>query len=86
MNKHHTERSQHVKQIGIRIRRVREYKGMSLTEVAARCGLSKGYLSTIEKGTANPTIGVLIDIANAMEAFLAEFFYDEARWQHIFRC
>lgn len=72
--KHHTERSQHVKQIGLRIRKVREYKGLSLTEVATKCGISKGYLSTIEKGSANPTVGVLVDIAEAMEAFLAEFF------------
>ncbi|MEZ4261971.1 MAG: helix-turn-helix transcriptional regulator [Polyangiaceae bacterium] len=52
---------------------LREAQGMTLTELAEGCGLSKGYLSTIESGAgANPTLDVLIKIAAALDVTVGE--------------
>jgi transcriptional regulator with XRE-family HTH domain len=49
--------------ISARIRKLRLEKGWSLDTLAGMCGLSKGYLSQIENGEKNPTIGTLTKIA-----------------------
>ena len=41
------------------LKRIRQSKGMSLDQVAEQTGVSKSMLAQIEKGTANPSIGVL---------------------------
>jgi transcriptional regulator with XRE-family HTH domain len=52
---------------------LREAQGMTLTELAESCGLSKGYLSTIEGGAgANPTLDVLTKIATALDVTVGE--------------
>ncbi|MCA9609497.1 MAG: helix-turn-helix transcriptional regulator [Myxococcales bacterium] len=59
--------------LGVRMRALREAQGLTLTEVAERCGLSKGYLSTIESGGgANPTLEVLTRIAAALDVTVGE--------------
>jgi transcriptional regulator with XRE-family HTH domain len=46
---------------------------MTLTEVAERCGLSKGYLSTLEGDAgANPTLDVLTKIATALDVTVGD--------------
>ena len=45
--------------IAINLNRIRKAKGMSLDVVAEQTGVSKSMLATIEKGTANPSLGVL---------------------------
>ena len=49
--------------IAINLGRIRKAKGMSLDVVAEQTGVSKSMLATIEKGHANPSIGVLGKIA-----------------------
>ncbi len=50
---------------------LREAQGITLTELATACGLSKGYVSTIEAdGGANPTLDVLTKIANELDVTL----------------
>ena len=46
--------------IAINLNRIRKSKGMSLDIVAEQSGVSKSMLAQIEKGTANPSIGVLL--------------------------
>ena len=41
------------------LKRLRQSKGMSLDQVAEQTGVSKSMLAQIEKGTANPSLGVL---------------------------
>jgi transcriptional regulator with XRE-family HTH domain len=50
-----------------RIKNLREERGLSLTELADRAGISKSTLSLIESGKANPTISTLWAIADALE-------------------
>ena len=48
------------------IKRIRQSKGMSLDQVAEQTGVSKSMLAQIEKGTANPSIGVLGKITSGL--------------------
>ncbi len=45
--------------IGARIRRLREERGISLSELARRAGVGKATLSGLENGTRNPTLETL---------------------------
>ena len=45
--------------ISINLRRIRQSKSMSLEQAAEQTGVSKSMLAQIEKGSANPSLGVL---------------------------
>jgi transcriptional regulator with XRE-family HTH domain len=49
------------------VRAHREARGLSLTAVAARAGLSKTILATIESGAGNPSLETLGRIARALD-------------------
>ena len=52
--------------IGNAIKDLRQQKGFKQTEFAVKCGLSQSYLSSIEKGKKEPTLGILKQIAAAL--------------------
>ena len=52
--------------IAVNLKRVRTSKGMSLDVVAEQTGVSKSMLAQIERGTANPSIGVLGKIVSGL--------------------
>ena len=52
--------------IAMNLNRIRKSKGMSLDTVAEQTGVSKSMLAQIEKGTANPSIGVLGKIVSGL--------------------
>ena len=54
------------------LKRIRKAKGMSLDVVAEQTGVSKSMLSTIEKGDANPSIGVLGKIISGLRIDLQD--------------
>ena len=58
--------------IGINLKRIRKAKGMSLDVVSEQTGVSKSMLSTIEKGDANPSIGVLGKIISGLRIELQD--------------
>ena len=49
--------------VGPRLRRVREQRGVTLTEVAARTGMSKSTLSRLENGQRKPSLELLLPLA-----------------------
>jgi len=51
----------------VRIRQVREEKGLSVEDLSSRTGLSKGLLSDIEAGEIQPPLGAVIKIAKALD-------------------
>lgn len=55
-----------VHNIAINLNHIRKAKGMSLDVVAEQTGVSKSMLAAIEKGAANPSIGVLGKIMSYM--------------------
>ncbi|HEY3875069.1 MAG TPA: helix-turn-helix transcriptional regulator, partial [Candidatus Kapabacteria bacterium] len=56
----------HLKSIGQNIRQLREYRGLSGEQLAAKIGATKSYISKIENGRLNMTIGTLVKISNAL--------------------
>lgn len=59
---------------GMRIREVRERKGLSLREVARRMEISASALSQIERGLLRPSVNRLFAIANALDVTVLEVF------------
>lgn len=51
--------------VGPRLRRVREQRGITLTEVARTTGISKSTLSRLENGQRRPSLELLLPLAQA---------------------
>lgn len=60
------------KDIGNKIRQIREEKEIPLSELARQTGISRGYLHLIEKGESRLTQEKLSEIANALGVLVAE--------------
>lgn len=52
--------------VAVNLKQIRLSKGMSLGDVAEQTGVSKSMLAQIEKGTANPSLGVLGKITSGL--------------------
>ena len=52
-------------EVGPRLRRVRDERGVTLTELAAITGISKSTLSRLESGQRKPSLELLLPIAEA---------------------
>ncbi|WP_218120277.1 helix-turn-helix domain-containing protein [Actinopolyspora mzabensis] len=63
---------EHISIIATRIRSMRMARGVTITELAQQAGFSKSTLSTIEAGTANPTIETLSAVAQALRLPLGD--------------
>ncbi len=61
-----TESSQMVQGIGRRVAAFRKRQGLSLDQLSARAGVSKGSLAGLEKATGNPSISLLCQTAAAL--------------------
>ncbi|HEY7075034.1 MAG TPA: cupin domain-containing protein [Solirubrobacteraceae bacterium] len=60
--------------IGARLRHAREASRQSLSEVAARCGVSKGFISRIERDEASPSVASLVALCDAVGLSMADLF------------
>lgn len=58
--------------VGAQVKRRREQRGLTASELARRADLSKGSLSRIESGKGNPTIGSLEAISFALRLPLSD--------------
>jgi transcriptional regulator with XRE-family HTH domain len=63
--------------VGVQVRRWRAERGLTLAGVAERTGLNIGYLSHIETDKAQPTLGCLANLAEALEVPIAWFLIDD---------
>jgi transcriptional regulator with XRE-family HTH domain len=61
-------------EIGKHIRTLRKRRQLSLSGLATRSGFSKGFLSKIENGLAQPPIATLMKLAVALGSDLGELF------------
>ena len=59
------------KQLGARVRALREARDWSQEELAEQAGLHRTYVSAVERGVRNPTVTVMARIAAALEVSLA---------------
>jgi transcriptional regulator with XRE-family HTH domain len=65
--------------IGTRISELRSRQGITLEQLAARTGFSKGYLSKIENSRKVPPIGSLARIAAALRTDISELLHAPSR-------
>ena len=59
-------------QVGSRLRRVRAWRGLTITEAAAATGMSKSTLSRLETGQRRPSLELLLPLAQAYRVPLDE--------------
>lgn len=61
--------------VGSKITEIRKLKGLSLSKLAEKAGISKGYLHGIENGGKdNPSTEILEKIATALEVNVSDLF------------
>jgi DNA-binding XRE family transcriptional regulator len=53
--------------LGERVKAARLGRGMTMAELAAACGLTKGFISQVESGSSNPSLNTLRNIAAALQ-------------------
>jgi transcriptional regulator with XRE-family HTH domain len=58
--------------VGPRVRALREAMGLSLRELALRCGVSAPMLSQVERGETSPTLQVAVRIAEGLDLRLSQ--------------
>jgi len=54
------------RQIGMRLRRLRKVKKLTRYALAKRAGISPAYVTKLEEGRSDPTIGMLQRLAKAL--------------------
>ena len=57
-----------------RLKRLREVKGVTLEQLGARTGLTKSYLSKVERGISVPSIATALKLADALEVGVGDLF------------
>ncbi|OPY66755.1 MAG: HTH-type transcriptional regulator SinR [Syntrophorhabdaceae bacterium PtaU1.Bin034] len=62
------------KLIGNRIKTLRQARGISQEKLAEKTSLNTKYISSIERGKANPTLDTFIKIADALKLGIPELF------------
>ena len=62
------------KQLGYRVRYLRQQTGMSIEALALEAEINRNYLGDLERGTRNPTLIILNKIAKALEVDLPTLF------------
>jgi transcriptional regulator with XRE-family HTH domain len=63
-------------EIGRKLRRLRKSRGLTLEELAEKAGLTKGFLSQIERDKASPSIAALKAILDVLGEDISTFFKD----------
>lgn len=65
------------------LRAVRRQRGLTLEGLAEQTGLTKSYLSKIERSQSTPSIAVAIKVARALDVDVARLFSDDTTDQKI---
>ncbi len=60
--------------VGGKLRRLRESRGLSQRQLAKRTGVSNGTISLIENDETDPTVGLLKKILTGLSVSVSEFF------------
>ena len=60
--------------VGVRLRSARRRRGITLAELARRCGVSESFLSQVERGRTNASISSLRSIAGALGLTMGDLF------------
>lgn len=60
---------------GLRVKELRHHQNISQEELSFRCGLSKNYISDVERGTRNISLQAIAKLANGLKVEVKELFY-----------
>lgn len=60
------------------VRAVRRQRSLTLEGLAGQTGLTKSYLSKIERGQATPSVAAAMKVARALDVDVAQLFSDQA--------
>ena len=60
--------------MGKQIKTLRQARGMSQEELSEKISINSKYLSAIERGKANPTLAVLIRLADSLKVGVPDLF------------
>jgi transcriptional regulator with XRE-family HTH domain len=60
--------------LALHLRRIRVAAGISQEALAGRSGVNATYVSRIERGQENPSVGIVDDLAEALGIDITEFF------------
>lgn len=60
--------------VGLRLRHIRQEKGMTVEALAAAAGLDKGFLSRLERGAKQPSVGTVLRLSAALEVPVGQLF------------
>ena len=66
------------KTLGKNVRKYREHKGWSQERLAEVSGLHRTYISGIERGTRNPTVTIVGQLARALNIHASVLLREEA--------
>jgi len=64
--------------MSVRVKLLRRQRAWSLEELGERTGLTKSYLSKVERGVSVPSIAVAIKLARALQVDVEALFSDES--------
>ena len=70
-------------EIGKRIKDLRILLSLTQEELAARCVLTKGYISELENDLVEPSLSTLQDIVNALGTNMCSFFMEQEKKKKI---
>ncbi len=62
------------KMMGKQIKTLRRARGMSQEELSEKISINSKYLSAIERGKANPTLAVLVRLADSLKVGVPDLF------------
>jgi transcriptional regulator with XRE-family HTH domain len=73
------EEQNFLRQLGSKIRELRDGGGMTQAQLAEACGLHRTFIGSVERGERNVAILNLRRIAKSLRVSLAELFANEGR-------
>lgn len=62
--------------IGVRIKDIRNKRRITQEQLSESVGINTKYLSSIERGKENPTLNILLKLAQSLDVNLDEIFSD----------
>ena len=65
--------------LGTKIKALREITGFSQAELAAKVGVTQGFISHVESGIREPTLDTLRKLAHALGVSVAELLGEDSR-------
>jgi transcriptional regulator with XRE-family HTH domain len=63
-----------LKQLGVRVKLLRQEMGLSQEELAYQADIDRTYISQIERGVCNPSLLILFSVARALNTSVIKLF------------